>query len=99
MIKKQFVKSRNTTKVTFELEADTQAQAIHLIADYNNWSPIAFEQLKNGKWKLTQELEPGQNYQFRYLLEQDGSYEFMNDPEADYTVANDQGTENAVLQA
>ena len=99
MIKKQFVKSRNTTKVTFELGSDVEAEAVHLIADYNSWSPVAFEQLKSGKWKLTQEVEPGQNYEFRYVLEQDGNYEFINDPEADYTVPNDQGTENAVLQA
>jgi len=99
MIKKQFVKSRSTTKVTFELSADVQADAIHLIADYNDWQPVSFDKLKNGKWKLIQEVEPGQNYEFRYALEQDGNYEFMNDPEADYTVPNDKGTENAVLQA
>jgi len=99
MIKKQFVKSRNTTKVTFELGADVEADSVQLIADYNSWSPVAFEQLKSGKWKLVQEVEPGQNYEFRYVLEQSGSYEFINDPEADYTVPNDQGTENAVIQA
>lgn len=99
MIKKQFVKSRNATKVTFELDSEVKADAVHLIADFTSWKPAPFEQLKNGKWKLTQELEAGQSYQFRYVLEQNGNYEFINDPEADFTVANDQGTENAVIQA
>lgn len=99
MIKKQFVKSRNATKVTFELDKDVSADAVHLIADFNDWQPTAFEQQKNGKWKLVQELEPGQNYEFRYVLEQGGQYKFINDPEADFTVPNDQGTENGVIQA
>jgi 1,4-alpha-glucan branching enzyme len=98
MIKKQFVKSRKVTKVTFEL-ADVQADAVHLIADFNGWSPISFSRAKDGSWKLVQELEPGQNYQFRYLLEQGSNRQFINDPEADFTIANDKGSENAVIQA
>lgn len=99
MIKKQFVKSRNTTKVTFELSKDIQAETVQLIADFNDWNPVSFEQLKSGKWKLVQELEPSQQYQFRYVIEQNGTKEYINDPEADNIVPNDQGTENAVLQA
>ena len=99
MIKKQFVKSRNATKLTFELDADVSADKVMLIADFNNWNPAEFEQLKSGKWKLIQEVEPGQNDEFRYVLQNNGSVEFMNDSEADYTVPNDQGTENAVIQA
>lgn len=99
MIKKQFVKSRKTTKLTFELAADVEADKVMLIADFNDWSPTPFEQLKNGKWKLVQEVEPGQNYEFRYVLEQAGELNFINDSEADYTTPNDQGTENSVIQA
>ena len=99
MIKKQFVKSRNVTKVTFELPADLEADAVHLLADFNSWQPVAFEKLKNGKWKLVQEVEPGGNYQFRYMLDHKDHHHFMNDPEADRTVPNDQGTENAVIDA
>jgi hypothetical protein len=97
MIKKQFVKSRNVTKVTFETEV--AAEGVQLIADFNKWQPIPFKKLKNGKWQLVQELEPGQSYQFRYLLEQNGHRDFVNDDHADYTVPNDQGTENAVINA
>lgn len=99
MIKKQFVKSRKVTKVTFELPADTEADKVMLLADFNDWNPVEFDQQKNGKWKLVQELSPEQSYQFRYILKQNGSMEFINDPEADYTVPNDQGTENCVIEA
>jgi 1,4-alpha-glucan branching enzyme len=97
MIKKQFVKSRNIIKVTFETEA--AAEGVALVADFNRWQPVPFKKLKNGRWQLVQELEPGQSYQFRYLLEQNGSRDFINDDNADYTVPNDQGTENAVINA
>lgn len=97
MIKKQFVKSRGVTKLTFELPADTEADAVHLLADFNSWQPVAFERLKNGKWKLVQEVEKDNTYQFRYMLDHNGHHHFVNDPEADQTVANDQGTENAVI--
>lgn len=99
MIKKQFVKSRNTTKVTFELPADLEADSVYLIADFNGWSPVEFDQLKSGKWKLVQEVEPERTYQFRYKLVQNGSELYLNDDDADGAVANDRGTENAVLRA
>jgi hypothetical protein len=99
MIKKQFVKSRKLTKLTFELPADLEADAVHLLADFNGWQPVAFDKLKNGKWQLVQEVEPGSSYEFRYMLDHAGHHHFMNDPEADRTVANDRGTENAVIDA
>ena len=99
MIKKQFVKSRNVTKITFELPDDLEADGVNLLADFNGWQPIAFEQLKSGKWKLVQEVEPGGTYQFRYMVEHGDHHHFMNDPEADQIVSNDQGTENAVISS
>lgn len=99
MIKKQFVKSRNVTKVTFELPADLSANSVHLLADFNSWEPVPFDQLKNGKWKLIQEVEPGHSYQFRYMLAQGDGYDFINDDDADGTVPNDKGTENAIINA
>lgn len=98
MIKKQFVKSRNITKVTFEL-AEVAVDNVQLLADFNKWQPVPFKKLKGNKWQLVQEVTPGQSYQFRYLLEQQGVHEFINDHAADAIIANDQGTENAVLNA
>jgi hypothetical protein len=99
MIKKQFVKSRKCTKLTFELPADLDADAVYLLADFNGWEPVAFEQLKSGKWKLVQEVEPEKGYQFRYRVVHGDHEHYFNDPDADGVVPNDQGTENAVLQA
>lgn len=98
MIKKQHVKSRNTCKVTFELPADLQADAVYLIADYNGWQDIPFERLKSGKWKLVQELEPGNAYQIRYKISEAGNVYYLNDSDADGTTSNDQGSENAVIR-
>jgi len=98
MIKKQFIKSRNVVKLTFELPKETVAEAVLLLADFNNWQPAAFSQLKNGKWQLVQEVEPGREYQFRYRLVQGGAEHYENDAEADALVPNDQGTTNAVVR-
>lgn len=99
MIKKQFVKSRGVTKLTFELPADLEADAVSLLADFNDWNPVPFSQLKSGKWKLVQEVEPGRGYEFRYKVIHGDHEHYFNDPDADGVNANDQGTENAVVQA
>ena len=99
MIKKQFVKSRKVTKVVFTLPSDLEADAVYLLAEFNGWQPQEFEHLKNGSWKLVQEVEPEQSYQFRYRVVHGDHEHYFNDPEADDVVPNDQGTENAVLRA
>ncbi len=66
MVKKQYVKSRNVAKVTFEVPAEVSADEVQLIADFTQWRPVAFGRLKSGRWKLVQELEPGRSYQYRY---------------------------------
>lgn len=96
MVKKQFVKSRNVVKVTFELPADVEADAVYLISDAEGWQPVAFEKLKNGKWKLAREYEPGTRVEFRYQLQHADGPEFRND-DADGVVANVHGSENALL--
>jgi hypothetical protein len=97
MIKKQHVKSRNVCKVTFELPAESETDEAYLLSDVNGWQPIAFEKNRAGKWRLVHEFEPGRDYQFRYMLVKEGRREFSNDEDADRTVPNDQGTENAVI--
>jgi 1,4-alpha-glucan branching enzyme len=98
MIKKKFVKSRKVTKLTFELPKDADLDNVHLLADFNDWQPIAFEKLKNGKWKLIQEVSPEESYQFRYMTQRDGDYHFFNDDAADTEIANPLGTTNSVIQ-
>jgi len=99
MIKKRYVKSRNVTKIVFEHPASVQADAIELIADRHGWTPLAFDRLRNGKWKLVQELEPGAAMQFRYRVHRGGGVDYWNDADADGLVPNDHGSENAVVAA
>jgi hypothetical protein len=98
MIKKQFVKTRQVTKLTFELPKDIEFDNIHLLAEFNNWEPVAFEHLKNGKWKLVQEVSKAGAYEFRYMSKQDEDYHFFNDDSADQHVDNALGTTNSVVE-
>jgi hypothetical protein len=96
MINKKFVKSRNVTKVSFE-PSEVEVDSIALIADFTDWQPLEVPKLKNGKWKLEQDLNPGQSYEFRYVLSKGNDTWFDNDADADRFVPNAHGTQNAVL--
>jgi 1,4-alpha-glucan branching enzyme len=101
MLKKQYVKSRQVCKVTFELpkaelpEA-VKAQSVHLVGEFNNWNPAAtpMKRGKGGAFRATMELKPGREYQFRYLVNEKHWY---NDRHADAYVPNDVGGENCVV--
>ena len=83
-LKKQYLKSRPVSKVTFRLprEAAPEAQTVHLVGEFNDWDEKAtpMTRLKNGDFKVTLDLETGRPYSFRYLIE--GSI-WENDWEAD----------------
>ncbi len=51
---------------------------------------------KDRNWKITVDLEPGREYQFRYLV--DGQ-RWFNDPQADKYIPNPYGDQNAVVVA
>lgn len=103
MIQQKYVKSRDKTKVTFEIplmhlpEGYENVDTIAVVADFNNWEPTA-NQLdyvkKNKAYKTTVELDPNRTYQFRYLLNGDT---YFNEWEADGYTANEYGEENCVL--
>lgn len=97
MIKKQYVKTRKVTKVTFEHPADVDVDAIELVSDHSGWEPVAFDRLKSGRWKLVHELEPGAAMQFRYRVRRGGDVDYWNDGDADGFVPNGHGTENGVV--
>lgn len=99
MINKRYVKSRNVTKIVFEHPAGVQADAIELIADLHGWTPLAFDRLRSGKWKLVLELEPGSAMQFRYRVHRGGGVDYWNDADADGAVPNGHGSDNAVVAA
>jgi len=98
-LKKQFLKSKNVCKVTFELTDDetNNAESVFIVGEFNNWDKTATEvpKLKKGSFKLTLELETGREYQFRYLY---NDSIWANEPEADKHVPNEFGdSENSVI--
>ncbi len=98
-LKKQFLKSKPVCKVTFTVDADLleDAKEVAVLGEFNNWDPTeaAMRKLKNGSFTKTLELEAGQEYQFRYLV--DGQ-RWINEPEADkYTYSGVAAEKNSVV--
>ena len=101
MIKKQYIKSRQMSKVTFalpkaELPEGIEAESIFLAGDFNDWDPTATPMKPNSKgvFRATLELEPGRECQFRYVV--NGEH-WCNDWHADAYVRNDLGVDNCVV--
>ncbi len=99
-IKKQILKSKPITKVTFKLEKTeaNNAKEIYLIGDFNNWELVTpMTPLKDGSFSITLELEQGKEYQFKYLLDKKN---WLNDPEADKQVPSSYpDSSNSVVMA
>lgn len=97
MLKKRFLKS-GKVKVEF-IVPDAVAEgadSVHLVGDFNNWNETAtpMTRYKNGKFKVTLDLEPNREYQFRYLV--NGTY-WHNDWDADRYVANPFSGDNSIV--
>lgn len=98
-LQKRYLKSRQVSKVTFRLPraAAPEASQVALVGEFNDWSTSTtlMTRLKNGEFKVTVDLEPGREYEYRYLIE-DMIWE--NDWEADgYRPSGIPGTENSVV--
>lgn len=97
-VKKQYLKSKPTCKVTFKVDNKTVAGAdkIQVVGEFNNWNTngTPMKQLKSGDFTETIELYAGKEYQFKYLV--NGS-EWTNEPEADKEVSNPYNSINSVL--
>ena len=98
-LKKRFLKSKPVCKVTFSLskEAAGGADTANVAGDFNQWATTAtpMRKLKDGGFTVTVDLEVGQEYQFRYLL--DGTT-WVNDEAADKYVSSEYpGVENSVV--
>lgn len=97
-IKKQYLKRRKTCKVTFRLPriAAPDAKAVCIVGDFNGWSIYAspMKRLRTGDFTITLEVEPGREYQFRYLIDED---RWENDWNADKYVKSPYGSDNSVV--
>ncbi len=97
---KQYLKSKQICKVTFSLPAEAVADSkeVVVLGDFNDWntsSATPLKKQKDGSYKAILELEPGKEYQFRYLI--DGS-KWENDWAADkYVSAGDSSDDNSVV--
>jgi hypothetical protein len=95
MLQKRQYKKNNVTKVTFALPVEVEGDTIHLMGEFNDWQTShALRRHKKGNWRVTVDLEPGSEYQFRYLVDEQ---RWLNDPEADAYSPNPYGEENSVV--
>ncbi|QTE23884.1 isoamylase early set domain-containing protein [Polaribacter cellanae] len=95
-IKKQFLKNKPVCKVTFTVPSEN-AYNVAVVGSFNDWNAAStpLKKLKNGSFKGTVNLETGNSYEFRYLV--DGK--FVNEAEADAFAWNDYaGAENCVIK-
>jgi len=86
-------KANNTKqKVTFSYSAP-KAKTVLLAGDFTGWdqAPVSLKKDKNGVWKKTISLPPGQ-YEYRLLI--DG--EWQDDPQCPHRKQNQFGGENCV---
>ncbi len=83
-IKKAYLKSKPTCKVTFRVPRAQAADAtsIKLLGDFNQWDPNVppMKKLKSGEFTQTVNLTKGRDYKFRYLV---NDTEWENDWSAD----------------
>ena len=86
-IKKRHFRKKGICKVTFVVPENRESavQKIHVVGEFNDWSPSAtpMKRSQNGFYSASVDLEPGREYQFRYLI---NDQRWENDPEADDSV-------------
>jgi len=99
-IRKEYSESHKICRATFILprEAAPKARKVTIVGDFNNWDKEAalLKKLENGAFTITLELDPGQEYHFRYLI--DGKM-WENDWHADKYVKSPYGVEDSVVCA
>ena len=75
-IKKQYLKSKPVCKVTFRLPRQRAAGArkAALAGEFNDWKVdrTPMKALKNGDFTVTLNLKTGQEYQYRYIVDNQG---------------------------
>lgn len=97
MLKKKYLKSKEVCKVTFYTPVELEAEDVQLVGDFNQWNESAtpMEALKDGRFKVTVDLQKDSQYQFRYLV--NGS-EWHNDWDADEYIPNPFSGDNSVVE-
>jgi len=101
MLKKRYIKSRGVSRVTFELSKaelpeTIKVESVHLVGEFNDWDTTATPMTRgqDDVFRATLELEPGREYQFRYLV---NGQHWCNDRKADGYISTGFGESNCVV--
>jgi 1,4-alpha-glucan branching enzyme len=97
MLKKNYSKSGSVCRVTFELPLEAKAKKVALCGDFNQWKPNANPMIKrkDGRWSTTISLEAGNNYRFRYLIDNES---WENDWAPDGYLPNSFGSDDSLIK-
>jgi 1,4-alpha-glucan branching enzyme len=95
MLRKRRFTKDNVVKVTFDLPPETAQESVRVVGEFNQWEGTPLERQRDGTWRTTVALDPGREYQFRYLV--DGE-RWLNEPSADHYVRNPYGEDNSVIR-
>ncbi len=98
-ITKEYLKAKNVCRVKFTLPkvAAPDAKSVCIVGDFNNWNIHGnpMKKQKNGDYIISLDLEPGKEYQFRYLIDE---LKWENDWNADKYVKSPYGdSDNSVI--
>ena len=97
-LKKQYSETKPICKVTFKLtkKASNSAKKANLAGTFNDWniSDLPMKQLKNGDFTVSVNLDKGNEYQFKYVI--DGKI-WINDDKADSYTPNEFHSDNSVV--
>lgn len=97
MIEKKVSPKGKSVRVTFELPSDVASDKVTVVGDFNDWNKEKDKMKldkKNGVWKKSISLKPGNEYQFRYYVDE---REWRNDEQADGYASNPYFSENSVV--
>ena len=97
MFTKEFPQNGGPAKVTFELPAEVQGDAVYLVGDFNDWKLMHPMMPGDDCWRCSLELSPGCEYQYRFLVRNDNDKSWLNDPAADTYIPNPFGSDNSVI--
>ena len=84
--------------VTFEIPSTIWAERVNLVGDFNDWDQesLPFRHNRDGNWQIELELDEGDEYRFRYLL--DGEH-WRDDWHADSHTPNPHGGYDSIVLA
>jgi 1,4-alpha-glucan branching enzyme len=99
VITKKQGQREHSVLVTFSYPADSYAESVHLVGDFNSWNisslPLECCRSNRSYWEITLELAEGQSYQFRYLV---NGHTWINDSKADEYVYSPLNSTNSVVR-